>query len=142
MGGPRGPGGRPNKKALDQFRKMSPEQRQKAMENLPPERRRAIQERMEKYNQLPPEERERLEGRVQDFRQWSPERQQMARRVIQRVNQVPPERRHMIREEFQSWHDLSNGDVRARMNSDEFRNKYSAQEQDILREMAKLKSTP
>lgn len=141
IGGPRA-GGRPNKRLLEKYREMSPEQRRQATKNLPPERRKAIEERMEQYDHLPPDERRRLEGRLENFQQWSPERQQMARRVIQRVNQVPPERRQLIRDEFQSWHSLSDDDVRSRMNSDEFRNKYNAQEQQLLREMAKLKSTP
>ena len=140
-GGLRG-AGRPNKKALDRFRQMSPEQRRQALKNLPPERRKAIQERLEHYDQLPPEERKRLEGRLENFRGWPPERQQAARRVFQRVNQIPVERRQAIRREFQSWDELSDDEVRTRMKSDEFRNKYSAEEREILEEMAKLKSAP
>ena len=138
--GPRG--GVRNKKLLEKYREMSPEERRQAMKNLPPERRKAIEERMEQYDHLAPEERQRLDDRLENFQQWSPERKQMARRIILHVNQVPPERRQLIRDEFQSWRTLSNDDVRSRMNSDEFRNKYNDQEQQILREMAKLKSTP
>ena len=45
---------------LDRLERMSPEERQRALEKLPPERRQRIEERLRRYESLTPEERERI----------------------------------------------------------------------------------
>ena len=44
---------------LERWMQLSPEQRERALKELPPERRKVFQERMDRFNRLPKEEQER-----------------------------------------------------------------------------------
>lgn len=125
-------------KALDRLNHMTPEQRRRMLQNLPPERRRRIEEQLDRYNSLPPEERESLRQRLDWFRGLPAERQEAARRLFRRFNSFPEDRRALLREEFRSLRELEPADRRARINSDEFRSKYTLAEQQLLQDYSNL----
>ncbi len=129
---------RPMPPAFERLSKMSPEQRQRVLEKLPPERKKQVEQRLEQYNKLSPEERERLREQYDVFRSLPPERQDAARRAFHRFNNLPDDRRPVVRQEFQKLRALPDDERRARMNSDEFRNKYSRNEQQLLADMTEL----
>lgn len=52
---------------LTRWNQMSPEQREKQLSKLPPERQAQIRERLGRFNALPPEERDRLQRRYERF---------------------------------------------------------------------------
>jgi len=123
---------------LDRIRKMTPAERRRLMERLPPERQKAIADRLERFQQLTPEEREQLRHQYELFERLPQERREAMRRLYQRFNSLSEERRPLLREEFQSLQALSVEERQARMNSDEFRNKYTAAEQQLLSDMSKI----
>src|SRR5271154_4314540 len=47
-------------KELDRFTKMSPEDREKELSKLPPQRRAAFEQRLARYQQMSPEQQERF----------------------------------------------------------------------------------
>ncbi len=55
---------------LERLNQMTPAERQRALERLPPARRQMLEQRLNNYQKLSPEERERLRNRL---RQMSPE---------------------------------------------------------------------
>jgi hypothetical protein len=117
---------------------MDPEQRRKALQKLPPERRKQMEERLREYNGLTPEQRSKLQFQYRTFKGLSPEQQAHLRRLYQRFNNFPSERQGSLREEVQKMQTLSDAERRARMNSDEFRNRYNQREQALLAELAKV----
>src|SRR5260370_8522497 len=124
-----------NVKAIETFRNMSPEQRQKALAKLPPDRQKAIQERLAQYDKMTPEQRKALHQSLQNWNNLPPERQAAVRRLY---NRVPPERRQAISQEFQTLRSMPEAARRARLNSDEFRSKYSVQERQTLQDLSKV----
>ena len=130
------------KNALERFQGLSPEQRQRALDRLPPERRKEVEKRIESYNQLTPEERDRLQGRLNDFSRWSPARKEKAREVFRRFQEIPAARRQVLREEFNSWRSLTDDELESRVASDEYHSKYSDKERDILEELVRLRTSP
>ena len=132
----------PKTNAIERFQGLSSEQRRRVLERLPPERRKQVEERIEHYNQLTPDERERLRGRLNDFANWSPERQAKARETFRRFQEIPLERRQTLREEFKSWGTLTDDELKSRVASEEYRSKYNANEQSILEELVRLRTSP
>jgi phage-related protein len=123
---------------LEELNKMSPEEREKALANLSPERRKLIEARLERLQSLSPQQRQRLLRRLENFRQLPPERQESARRLFREFRDLPPERRRAVRVEMQSVRTLSEADRRSRMTSSEFRSRFSPAEQQMIRELSPL----
>ena len=123
--------------AVERLVKMNPEERKKALQKLPPERRKQLEERLRQYDRLTPEQKAKLYGQYQNFSGLSAEQQAHLRKLFQRFNNFPPERQGALRAEVQKMQALPDADRRARMNSDEFRNRYNQREQALLAELAK-----
>jgi hypothetical protein len=123
---------------LDRLYRMSPEERKKALDRLPPQRRARIEQRLNQFQSLPSAERERLQRQLEWFRQLSPERQEGARSLFQRFRQLPPYRRQVLNREARRLRDLDDTARSARMDSPAFRNRYSPEEQGMLRDMVAL----
>ena len=123
---------------IERWTQMTPEARRRALDRLPPERRRRIEEQLERYQSLTPEQREQLRFRAQMFNQLPPDRQDAARRLFRQFNQLPPARQGLLREEFQTLRALPEEDRRARVDSDDFRARFNNREQRFLRGFADL----
>jgi Protein of unknown function (DUF3106) len=135
------PGSGKNKRTIvDKWNRMSPEERQKALAKLPPERRQKIEEQLNQYKNLTPEQRSQLRSRYEMFNQLPPEKQNQARGLFRQFGQMPPERQNLLRNEFETLRGMPEADRRARLNSDEFRNKYNSNEQKFLSNLSGLLS--
>ena len=133
---------RPSRSILDRFQRLTPRQRQQALRQLSPERRKAFEQRLNRLNQLPPKQRQELRKEYQLFRQLSPERQDSFRRLYQRVNKLPKDRRQLLTREFRSLRGLSPQRRLERLSSDEFRSKFSPADRRLLEEMTKTLPEP
>ena len=56
---------------IERLNRMTPEQRQRTLDRLPPERREKVERRLEKFNALPPEVKSRLREEYQEFPETS-----------------------------------------------------------------------
>jgi len=121
---------------LERFRKMTPEERQRALDRLPPERKKILEERLNKFNQLSPDERKRLAEKYDEFQQLPPEQQEHYRQIFRRFREMPEERRSVLRDEAVALRDLPEPERRNRMQSEEFKKKYSEKERKLLEDLA------
>ncbi len=128
--------------AVDRLSKMPPQQRQRELEKLPPERRAKLEERLEKYDKLPPAQKERLRAQTEVFQNLPPDRQEAVRKSFRRFNTLPEDRRLPVRDELRRLRKMPENERNARMESDDFRNKYSPGEQQILQNLASLVPPP
>ena len=142
-----GPGGRlgiglkkgpppPSPAMLDRWRGMSADERQQMVDRLPPERRDIFRRRMELWENMKPAERKGVSDRFDRFRDLPPEQQTSARRAFRQFNQLPPERRRDLRLEMNSLRKLTEEERAARFNSEEFRNKFDANERGLVQDLA------
>ncbi|HEV8038375.1 MAG TPA: DUF3106 domain-containing protein [Bryobacteraceae bacterium] len=127
-----------SKTPIDEFMRMSPEERQKALNRLPPEQRSRLQERLRRFNQLPSEQQQTLRNMYDRLNQLPPQRQQAVRRSMNQFSKQTPDRRQAMRQELRGMAPLEPQDREARMASPEFREKFSEKEQGIIRDMADL----
>jgi hypothetical protein len=131
---------------LDRWNAMTPAQREKALANLPPERQKAIRERVQRFNQqfnqLPKAEQQMLRAKMERFNRLSPREQQTIRRDIRAFNQLPPDRRQALHKELDKVHKMPDDQRDSYLASDELRNRYSPDEQQMLRSLAKILPAP
>jgi hypothetical protein len=106
------------------FMNMTPEERERALARLPPERRAQIEQRLNRLAQLPPEQREELQRRYQAFRSLPQDRQDAVRLELQSLRALPPRLRQR------------------RLASPGFQREYSPEEQRLLRESLGLPNAP
>jgi hypothetical protein len=102
--------------ALERWENMTPQQRERALAKLTPERRTQVEERLRRLEQLPVAERQQLRERYQEFQRLPRERQDALRLELQALRTMRP----LMRQR--------------RIASALFQRQYSQDEQRILRE--------
>jgi predicted Fe-S protein YdhL (DUF1289 family) len=130
--------GKNKRTPVDKWNRMSPEERQKLLSKLPPDRRKKFEDQLNQYQNMTPEQRQDMRSRLQMFNQLPPEKQTQARRVWGQYGKLPADRQPLLRNEFENLRSMPEAERNARVNSDEFRSKYNAGEQNILRDFSGL----
>lgn len=123
---------------LDRFERMSPLQRRRFLERLPPERRKLFEERLNRYQGLRPEQREQVREQYELFQNLGKEQQNALRQAFRDFSQLPLHRRPLVRRAYEILRDLPEAERRARMNSDAFRSRFTDKEQHLLDDMTRL----
>lgn len=102
--------------AVQRFLQMSPEDQERALSKLTPERRQQMEQRLNRLRQLPPEQLQRLRDLYPAFTSLRPARRQAVRQEIELLRRLrPAERKNRL--------DGDEGD-------------FSPEEMDILRQVA------
>jgi len=126
----------PARAVIERWREMSPDERQQTVDRLPPDRREGFRRRMEMWDSLKPEERKGVGDRFDRFRDLPAGQQKTARQAFRQFNQLPPERRREMRLEMAKLRGLNEEERAARLNSEDFRSKFDAQERGLLQDLA------
>ncbi|MGD0619976.1 MAG: DUF3106 domain-containing protein [Bryobacteraceae bacterium] len=123
---------------LERLRQMNPDQRERLLERLPPERRANIEKHLRNYMSLTPEQRAHLREQYETFRELPPDKQEAFRRLFGRFLNQPPERQELMREEFQRLRHMTPDQRLERLNSPEFHYRFQPNERDIIWRMVEL----
>ena len=123
---------------VDEFEGMSEQERQKALNRLPPQQRKKLEERLQEFKKLPPEQQQALRNLYGRLHGLPAERQEVVRKSINQFFQAAPDRRQAMREELRGIGLLAAPDRQARMESPDFRGKFDPKEQEIIRDMSDL----
>jgi hypothetical protein len=102
-------------KQIERLQKMTPEEREKALANLPPERRQQVEKQLNRLDELTPQQRQQLDER------------------FEKLQSFPPARQRAVRQEVQSLRRMTFAERQARLRSEEFKQQFSAEEQDLVR---------
>jgi hypothetical protein len=127
-----------DKTPIDDFERMSPEQQQKALAKLPPERRKKVLEQLARLRNLPPEQRAALRQTYNRLSEFPVERQQQLRKSLQKFGSQPADRQQAMREELKQLSEQSPEERATRFNSPEFRHAFNRGEQQMVRDMTDL----
>jgi len=119
-----------------QLMRMSPEQRERALEKLPPQRQAQIRERLQEFDNLPKAEQQRRLQLSEHFANLPPEKQDLVRRQIQAFNQLPDDRRRVVGAAFQRLRRLPEAERQARLASPQFQARFSPTEQQMLADLS------
>ncbi|GEM_PF-2141539 len=121
---------------VQQLIRMTPEQRERAIEKLPLERQAQIRENLRRFDRLPKAEQERRLRVVEMFAQLPPEKQDLVRRQIQAFNHLPDDRRRLVSAAFQRLRRMPESERQTRLESQAFRNRFTPEEQQIIADLA------
>jgi phage-related protein len=116
-----------------QFEKLTPTERQRALEAMPPKQRQKIQARLDQLQKLTPEERKLLQGRLERFNNLSPADQKRVRESAKDLKELPAGRQKAVRQELNRLRRLPATERGSHMNTPEFTSRFSPHEQEILR---------
>jgi hypothetical protein len=131
------PANRPGEQIL-KLSRMTPEEREQALANLPPAQRAKIEEGLDNFQKLPPAAQERRLERLERLNSLPPQKQNQVRRSMKQLNELPEDRRMAINQELQHMSAMPDDERRAYMNKEEFRNRYTPAEQQIMGNLAEV----
>ena len=121
---------------VQRLSQMTPEQRERVLEQLPPERQAQMRKQLEKFDSLPPAAKERLSRLAAPLMALPPERQRLVNQGIISINRLPDDRKPPVRKELLSLLNMTPEDRAARLNSGDFKKAYSPDEQKILSDLS------
>jgi hypothetical protein len=124
--------------SIERWNEMSPEERERELAKLPPDRARIIRQRIRYYNSLPADEKQALSKRYEVFSQLPAEKQEIVRQRLRDYHQLPAERRERVTNWVRRFRSMTEAQRRATLNSEEFRSRFSPTEQDIIRDISTM----
>jgi hypothetical protein len=137
--------GNPNNAPNEQFEKllkMNAEQRDQFLQTLPPQRRQNFERRLNDYQNMAPARRARVLTRLEMLNSLPPQRRQQVRRSMQLFQDLPEDRRNAVGREIQQMAPMPDEQRREHMNSEEFRNRYSVNEQQMMSNLMEVTPPP
>ena len=126
----------PGASVAQRLMRMTPEQRERALEKLPPQQQAQIRQRLERLDNLPAQQRERVIQQYQEFQSLSPEKQSLVTRQIQAINHLPEDRGAVVRAELQRMRRMPENEREARIASEDFKNRFTPAEQQMLSDIS------
>jgi hypothetical protein len=127
---------------VDRLERMTPQQRQRYLDTLPPDRRKQFEDRLGRYEQMTPEQRQQVREQYELFQGLSEDQQDALRRTFRQFNELPDDRRKVLRREYQRLSQMTEIERSIRVESKEFLKRYSSPEQQLLKDFATLLPAP
>jgi len=121
---------------VQQLIQMTPEERERALEKLPPQRQAQIRQRLQQFDSLPKQQQERRLAQLRQLASLSPETQALVRRQMQAFNQLPDDRKQVVGPEMQRLRRMSESERQARIASERFQNRFSPAEQQMMSDIS------
>src|ERR1022692_512099 len=121
---------------VERLMAMPPEKREQVLEKLPPQQQANLRQRLERYDQLPPAERARLNQMWNTFNNLPPEKQAIVTRQMQAFNNLPDARREDLKPMLQRLRSMPEDRRNALLNSEGFKNRFSASELQMLSDIS------
>jgi hypothetical protein len=129
---------KPGPQLLNRLAQMTPEEREKALSRLPPAQRENLERQIRNFQQLPPAAQERRLDRAERLNSLPPQQQNQVRRSANQLRNLPEDRRMAINQELRHMSVMPDDERQAYMNTEEFRNRFSPDEQRIVGNLAKI----
>lgn len=133
-----GPAGR----LLERLNNMTPEQRRRALERMPADRRQMLENRISNLNKVTPEARERLRKDFDHFQQLPPEKQEEARKVLRQIADLPEDRRRQVRGAVNHLRQQGSDVQQERVSSKAFAKRFTTDELRLIRSALSLLPPP
>lgn len=140
-------GQRPARKTgqwLESHKDLPPDQQERALEKdpnfrkLPPDRQAALKERLRKFNSLPPEQRDQSLQRLDFWTSLTHDQREQVRDANQKMQALPQDRRVAVHTALRHLRQMGPEQRQQVFASDRFRNSFSMQEQEILKQLSAI----
>jgi hypothetical protein len=137
--------GNPASRTTEQLQKlleMKPEDRDRFLQKFPPERRQNIEKQLKDIAKMAPSGRTRVLTEVEMLHSLPLQKQQQVRRSLKQFADLPEERKALISRELHLMAPMPDEQRREHMNSEEFRNRYSVTEQQMMSNLSEVTPAP
>jgi hypothetical protein len=132
------PDNHPGEQLLDKLTRMTPEERDQALSRLAPARRAQLEQKIRSFQQLPMALQERTLDRLERLNRLPPQKQNQVRRSMKQFADLPEDRKMAINLELRHMSAMPDDERRSYMNTEEFRNRYSPAEQQMMSNLAEV----
>ncbi len=126
----------PGANPVQRMMTMSPEQRERVLEKLPPAQQANIRQRLENFDKLPPAEKNRQLQMLNAYNSLPAEKQELLNRQLRAFNSVPDDRRKVLLKEMAQLRQLPDSERQARLNSEDSKSKFSPSELQMLSDIS------
>ena len=127
----------PQAMVLDKMRRMTPEEREQVLRNMPSARRQMFERRLEQWNRLESGQKQRLQGSLESFRSLTPEQQQTVRGLYRKFSEtMPEEKRGDGKRILVRLRNLEPDERKALLNAPRVKARFTDSERELLAEMA------
>jgi Protein of unknown function (DUF3106) len=123
---------------LGTLSRMTPEQRARALSDLPQAKRDQIEERIRNFQKLTPAQQSRQLEQLKKLNSLSPDRQEDIRRSMQERSQLADDRKQAVNQELRRITALPDQDRKRYMKSEDFRSRFSSSEQKMIRNLSEV----
>lgn len=117
---------------MERLLRMSPAEREKILDRYPPAQRQRIEKQLNDIRAWPTADQQRAKARLERLNSLPIVRQNQVKRSANQFKLLPDDRKVQINQELHRMSTLPDEERRAYMNTEEFRNRYSANEQQIM----------
>ena len=121
---------------VQRFLNMTPEEQQRVMEKAPPAQRARLQEALDRWNARPEAQKQNAYRMYQSLSKLPPDQQALVQHEINAFTKLPDERIKPVRQELIHLLRTPADQRPARFSSPEFTQKFSPEEQRILKNLS------
>ena len=116
--------------------RMTPEERDRALEKLPPIQQENARKTLAWFDGLPKEQQANQLRRLEQFAQLPPERKALVRQMVMAANHLPPPRRVAVGQALLRLQGMTDEQRAATLNRPAFQNRFSQEEFRIISGLA------
>lgn len=120
------------------LQRMTPEEREKALQKLPPAQRERIENRIQNFQNLPPAVQERRLNRLEKLNSLPKAEQKQVRQSMRDLQKLPDDRKRAINQELRRMAVMGDDEKQYHMNTEEFRSRFSPAEQEMVGNLSKV----
>lgn len=114
----------------------TPQQRERALAMLPPDRQAQIRKQLEWFDSLPKAQQDLQIRRLERFASLPPDQQLIVRLQMEALAKLPPPRRQAIQRALVMLQSLPRPQRNARLSNPAFKNRFSPEEQKIIEDLS------
>jgi len=122
--------------------RMTPEQRERALEPLPPDRQAAFRKTLEWFDSLPKEQQEMQIHRIERFDALTPEKKAEFRQLLMALNQLPGPRQNAIGRELYLLQEMPDKQRENTLKNPRVQERFTPEELRILNGLADAWNPP
>jgi Protein of unknown function (DUF3106) len=121
---------------------LTPEERERALEKLPPNQQAAIRGQLKYFDSLPKDQQQMMIKRAERFAALSPPERREFMQAFQAFNHLLPERRQMVAQALRRLQLLPEADRVVRLNSPAFKERFTPEELHMIDKLSDVIMPP
>ena len=122
--------------------RASPEERERALEKLPPAMQERFRRNLSWFDGLPRQQQDIVVRQTERFAALPPEKRREFQLQLRALNQMPPERRRPVVQTLRRLQMMPDAERAAVLGSEQFKSRFSPEEQKIILDLSEVMLPP